>query len=180
MNAKALFIPVLMCFTCFLFSEGQDGGLISGPDWGILVSAPAGWVRDVQAIPPRGVEALFRKAGERYSLFGLSISVIPQEKVQGGPGSLAEYTKAEKAALVAADPDLVLRELASYSPGLDYSFALRELDEPGRAYYQTIAYYEGPRAFFAFVLSCRSSEEREREKAALFELLDSFVYLSKE
>jgi hypothetical protein len=163
-----------------LSAQGAEGGLISGEDWGILVSAPRGWVWDAQAYRPSGVEALFHKEGERYSVFDLHISVASREKTAGGPAFLAKYMDEEKAAVMAADPDLVFRELPAFSPGMDYRFAMREIDEPAKGYYQTLAYYEGGRAFFCFILSCRSPEERTNERGALVELLESFVYLSKE
>jgi hypothetical protein len=180
MSVKAPLALILSCLASFCFAEGPAGGLISGNGWGILVSAPNGWVLETQAFKPRGVEGLFRKEGERYSAFGLQISISPSEKAAGGPASLVKFMEEDKASLLSSDPKLVLRELPTYSPGREYRFALRELDEPGKGYYQILAYYEGERAFFSFVLSCRSPEERERERGALLELLDSFVYLSKE
>jgi hypothetical protein len=169
-----------ICLSARLGAQGAEGGLISGEDWGILVSAPRGWVWDAQAYRPSGVEALFRKAGERYSAFGLHISIGSRGKAAGGPSSLAKYMEEEKAAVMGADPGLVLRELPAFSPGMDYRFAMREIDEPEKGYYQTLAYYEGSRAFFCLILSCRTPEERTSERGALVELLESFVYLSRE
>jgi hypothetical protein len=180
MRKKASFFFVLICCAAISFAQDSSGGLISGEDWGILVSAPTGWVWDVQAYRPRGTEALFRKEGERYSAFALNISINSQEKNAGGPVSLAKFMEADKTSLLASDSELVVRELSDYSPGMEYRFALRELDEPGKGYYQTLAYYEGGRAFFTIVLSCRSPEERASESGALLKLLDTFVYLSKE
>jgi hypothetical protein len=180
MSCKAALSPILILCALLSFAEGPAGGLISGEDWGILVAAPKGWVWDTQAFRPRGVEGLFRKEGERYSAFALHISISPQEKRAGGPAALAKFMDEERASIMASDADVVLRELPAYLPGMEYRFAMRELDEPGKGYYQTLAYYEGEKAFFSFVLSCRSPEERARERSALLELLDSFTYLSKE
>jgi hypothetical protein len=180
MPGKAVLTLIFICGAFLSFAEGPEGGLISGETWGILVSAPQGWVWDRQAIRPQGVEALFCKEGERYSAFALHISINSQEKGAGGPSALTKFMEEEKAAIAAADTDLVFRDLPAYSPGMEYHFALRELDEPGKGYYQTLAYYEGEKAFFSFILSCRSPEERTRERGALLELLDSFTYLSKE
>jgi hypothetical protein len=180
MPGKALFSLICLCLSVFGFAQGSEGGLISGEDWGILVSAPEGWVWDRQVIRPQGVEGLFRKEGERYSAFALHISISSQRKSAERPASLAEFMAEDKAALAASDAGPVLRELPAYSPGMDYQFAMREIDEPGGGYYLSLAYYEGEKAFFSFVLSCRSPEEREEERGALLELLDSFTYLSKE
>jgi hypothetical protein len=180
MYGKAPISLILLSFAFLSFAEGSEGGLISGPDWGILVSAPKGWVRDTQAFRPRGVEGLFRKEGERFSPSGLYISISPREKRAGGPSSLPKFIEEEKASIASSDPELAFRELPAYSPGMEYRFSMLELDAPGKDNYRTLAFYEGGRAFFSFVLSCGSPQEREAERGALFELLDSFVYLSKE
>jgi hypothetical protein len=57
---------------------------------------------------------------------------------------------------------------------------MRELDDSENGYYQALAYYEGEKAFFVFVLTCRSPDERQVERDALLELLDSFTYIRKE
>jgi len=180
MGAKTPLCLAFICAAALLAAQGQEGGLISGHGWGLLVATPGGWVRDTQAIPPAGVDALFRKAGERYSPFGLSISLVAQDRDPGNPGTFAEFLAAQKAALLASDAGVEVRDLKDYAPGLGYRFAMRELEEPGKGFYQAIAYYDGNRAFFSLVLSCRSAEERDRERSALVELLDSFVYLSQE
>jgi hypothetical protein len=180
MLGKAALSLIFMLGAFLSFADNPEGGLISGKDWGILVAAPRGWIWDRQVIRPQGVEGLFRKEGERYSAFALHISINSQEKSAGGPSSLTKFMEEEKAAIAAADTDLVFRDLPAYSPGMEYHFAMRELDEPGKGYYQALAYYEGERAFFSFILSCRTPEERTRERGALLELLDSFTYLSKE
>jgi hypothetical protein len=180
MPKKAVLSLICICSVILSFAESSEGGLISGEGWGILVSAPKGWVWDRQVIRPQGVEGLFSKEGERYSEFALHISISSQGKKGAVASSLAKFMEEDKAAIAASDTDLVFRDLPAYSPGMEYRFAMRELDEPGKGYYQTLAYYEGEKAFFSFVLSCRSPEERARENGALLELLDSFTYLSKE
>jgi len=180
MPGKAALTLIFTLCAFLSFADSPEGGLISGKDWGILVSAPQGWVWDRQVIRPQGVEGLFRKEGERYSAFALHISINSRDKSAGGPSSLAEFMEEGEAAIAAAETDLVFRDLPVYSPGMEYHFAMRELDEPGKDYYLTLVYYEGERAFFSFILSCRSPEERTRERGALLELLESFTYLSKE
>lgn len=178
MRLKILFLPILAWSALLSFAEGPDGGLVSGQGWGILLSAPAGWTWDRQSFRPKGIEALFLKEGERYSDSGLSISVRPVEKRAGGPAGLAAFMEEEREATAAPGQDRVVRELAAHSPGMGYGFPMREVDGGGR--FLLVAYYEGEKAFFSFVLSCGSPEERERERTALLEILDSFVYLSRE
>jgi hypothetical protein len=180
MSRKTAVLPILLCLSLRSFAQGSEGGLVSGDDWGILVSAPPGWVQDLQAYRPAGIEALFRREGERYSASALHIAIGAKPRAAAIPGGLAKFLEDEKSSLAASDRDVAIRELPAYAPGMEYRFAMRELDDPGKGIYRALAYYEGGKAFFSFVLSCRSPEEREKERGALLELLDSFVYLSKE
>jgi hypothetical protein len=180
MLRKAMLTLALALCVLPSFAEKAEGGLISGDGWAILVSAPAGWVWDSVALRPQGIWGLFYKAGERYSPAKLHIYISPTAKKADGPASLAEFMEADKASFMSFDPDLGVKALPPYSPGMDYEFAMRELDDSDNGYYQVLAYYEGEKAYFVFVLSCRSPDERQAERGALLELLDTFTYIRKE
>jgi hypothetical protein len=180
MSNKARLSLVLAFCALLSFAEEPKGGLISGDRWAILVSAPEGWVWDSRALRSHGIWGLYYKAGEHYSPSKLHIYISPSAKKAGGPASLAEFMKEDEAAFMDSDADLLVKDLAPYSPGMDYTYAMRELDDTDNRFYEVVAYYEGERAFFVFVLSCRSPEERQRERGALLELLDSFTYINKE
>jgi hypothetical protein len=180
MSRKAFFVFLLALCALLTYADDAKGGLIDGDNWAILVSAPEGWIWDSVALRSQGILGLFYKKGECYSPSRLHIYISPTAKIVGGPASLSEFIEADESAFMSSDTDLLVKDLAPYSPGVGYHFAMRELDDSDNGYYQTLAYYEGEKAFFVFVLSCRSSEERERERGALLELLDSFTYISKE
>ncbi len=180
MFSKAAIALTLALCVAPAFADDVEGGLISGENWAILVSAPAGWVWDNSALRGQGIWGLFYKAGEAYSPAKLHIYISPTQKRPGGPADLAEFMEEDKASFMSFDPDLRVRSLPPYSPGLEYNFPMRELDDTDNRYYQALAYYEGEKAFFLFVLSCRSPEERAAERGALLELLDSFTYMRKE
>jgi hypothetical protein len=180
MSRKAFFALVLALCALPFYADDAAGGLISGDGWAILVSAPEGWVWDSATLRAHGIQGLFYKAGEHYSPAKLHIYISPTAKTASGPASLSEFIKADEIAFMSSDTDIRIKDLAPYSPGLDYHFAMREFDDSDNGYYQSLAYYEGERVFFVFVLSCRSSDERQRERDALLELLDSFTYIRKE
>jgi hypothetical protein len=180
MSRKAFFTLALALCTLLSYAEGAKGGLISGDGWAILVSAPEGWVWDSASLRSQGIWGLFYKEGKCYSPSKLHIYISPTEKTAGGPSSLAEFMEADEIAFMSYDTNLLVKDLAPYSPGLEYSYAMRELDDSENGYYQALAYYEGEKAFFVFVLTCRSPDERQVERDALLELLDSFMYIRKE
>ena len=180
MVKKACISLVLTLCVLLSYAENAKGGLISGDGWAILVSAPEGWVWDSVSLRSQGIWGLFYKEGAIYSPSKLHVYISPTEKAVNGPASLAEFMDADETAFMSFDTDLLVKDLAPHTPGLDYYFAIRELDDSENGYYQTLAYYEGEKAFFVFVLSCRTPAERELERGSFFELLDSFTYIRKE
>jgi hypothetical protein len=86
----------------------------------------------------------------------------------------------DEAAFMRSEPGNLVMDLSPYSPSMEYTFSLRDFDDQNEKYYQSIAYYEGERAYFVFILFCRSAEERERSRSSFLELLDSFAYIPKE
>ena len=180
MVKKASLALVLSLSALLAFADDNQGGLINGDTWAILVSAPAGWVWDNATLRMHGIWGLFYKEGMKYSPTKLHIYISPTAKNRDRPSSLADFMRSDAAGFMSFAPDLRVKELAPYAPGMEYSFAMKDLDDSGNGYYQALAYYEGEDAFFVFVLSCRSIEERDRERSALLELLDSFTYIRKE
>jgi hypothetical protein len=180
MVRKAVFALALGMCALLSFAESDKGGLISGDGWALLVSAPAGWIWDSVTLRPQGILGLFYKAGASYSPSKLHIYISPTAKTVGGPASLAEFMKADESAFMSSDAGLLVKDTEPYSPGPDYHFVMREFDDSVNAYYQDLAFYEGEKAFFVFVLSCRSPDERNLERGSLLELLDSFTYIRKE
>ncbi len=162
------------------FSQGGEGGLVEGEGWAYLASAPRGWVRDSRALGHQGILGLFYKAGSSYSPSALHIYISPSPKGPGAAASLEDFMEEDRSSFMDDDGSVQVTDLAAYAPGLGYSFELKDFDEPEEGQYQAIAYYEGEAAYFVFVLSCRSAEERERERPSFLELLDSFTYVAKD
>lgn len=109
-----------------------------------------------------------------------SIYIDPVAKNPGGPATLAEFIARDEAEYMSSDPNLSIKDIAPYLPGLDYRFTMREFDDSANNYYQALAFYEGEKAYFVIVLSCRSPSERDENRGALLELLDSFTYIQEE
>jgi hypothetical protein len=177
--SKRCSVAFILAFVAFL-AFADEGGLIEGEKWAFLVSPPAGWVRDSASLRSQGIQGLFYKAGSRFDPSELHIYISPSPKKEGGPFTLAEFVEADEESFMVSYPGILVKDLKPYAPGMGYVFTVRELDDANDGYYQELAYYAGDAAFFVFVLSCRSPEEREGERHALFELLDSFTYISKE
>jgi|GEM_PF-2115060 hypothetical protein len=181
MAKKAALAITLVAFGVLrVFAQGDEGGLIEGNKWAFLVSAPTGWVWDARTLRIQGISGLFYKAGTEYSPSKLNIYISPTSKGPGEPVALSDFIQADEATFMKSNPGTIIKDIAPYSPGLDYRFILRDFDDQNENYYQSLAYYEGEDAFFIFVLSCRSPAEREDERASFLELLDSFVYIRKE
>jgi hypothetical protein len=180
MSKKTILVLALALFALLSFADDGKGGLIKGETWAILVSAPEGWIWDSSSLRAQGILGLYYKEGQRFSPSKLHIYISPTPKTAAGPGSLREFVDADEAAFVGSYSGILVKSLAPYSPGLGYRFVLRDLDDSNDGYYQALAYYEGENAFFIIVLACRSPEEREAERGALRELLDSFTYIRKE
>jgi hypothetical protein len=176
-KAIATFL-VILCASWALAQE--KGGLVEGTDWAYLASAPAGWVLDRKVLRAQGIEGLFYKDGARYKAAALHLYIQPREKDGGAEGSLAAFMKADQEAYMGAHPGTLIRSLPAYTNAMDYAYPRLEFDDPADHCYQSLAYYEGQRCYFIFVLYCSSPEERSRESDALMELLDSFTYLQKE
>jgi hypothetical protein len=177
---KRVFLAFALAMAAILAFADDAGGLIEGEGWAFLVSAPTGWVWDSHSLRAQGIEGLFYKEGAQFVPTALHIYIYPTQKIDGGPANLAEFEQADENAFMASSSGVLVKNLSIYSSSVGYNFAMRDLDDQNEDYYQAIAYYEGDEAFFIFVLSCRSPEERERERGAFFELLDSFTYLRKE
>ena len=180
MAKKAALAIALAILTMLGFAEGQKGGLIDGEGWAMLVSAPEGWVWDGSRLRMQGIRGLFYKAGDRYSPSGLHMYISPSQKKPGGPATLGEFMEADEAAFMKADPGCSIVDRSPYSSGMGYDFALRDFEDRDEGSYQALAYYEGLKAYFIFVLSCEGAQERERERPSFLELLDSFTYIAKE
>ena len=179
MVKKAAVAFALALWVFLGFAQSGDGGLIEGDKWAFLVSAPTGWIWDAKTLRIHGILGLFYKAGASYSPSKLHIYISPSTK-QGGPASLSDFISADEAMYMKSNPGTQIKELAPYSPGLEYRFILRDFDDLNENFFQSLAYYEGEDAYFVFVLSCRSGEERAREQAAFRSLLDSFTYIRRE
>ena len=162
-----------------LLVSAQDsrGGLIEGDGWAFLVSAPEGWVWDGETLRIHGIRGLFYKAGTSYSPSALHIYISPAPKTAA---SLAQFMKDDEASFMKATAGIRLKDLPPFVAGPGYRFELRDFDDSNGNYYQTIGYFEGEVAYFIFVLSCRSPEEREAARPDFIELLDSFTYVKKE
>ena len=178
--AKKATISMLMTLFAFLaIAQSQGGGLIEGDKWAFLISAPMGWIWDSKSLHWQGVSGLFYKAGDTYSPTKLHIYVCPSPKKADGPATLEEFIETDQATFMKPNPGTLVKDLEPFSPGMEYSFVQKDFDDSNENYYQSIAYYEGKDAYFVFVLSSRSAEERDRERTAFHELLASFTYISK-
>ncbi len=173
----ALFL--CMAFTALSLSA-QAGGLIEGKGWAFLVSAPEGWVWDATTLRHQGVQGLFYKQGTKFSPSSLHMYITPTGKKAGEAAGFGDFIEADETMFMKTDPTNVVKDLAPYSSGVKYDFTIKDFDDPTEGFYQSIAYYDGEGAYFIFVLFCRSARERERERTAFLELLDSFTYISKE
>ncbi len=180
MAKKGTVVFALAFWVILVFAQGDGGGLIEGDKWAFLVSAPNGWIWDAKTLHIHGIEGLFYKAGTPYSPSRLHMYIYPSPKKPGGPASLADFIAADEGIYMKSNPGTKIIELEPYSAGLDYRFLLRDFDDRNESYYQSLAFYEGEDAFFVFVLSTRSEEERVLEQAAFHGLLDSFTYIRKE
>jgi len=177
-KAALFFILVLSAFLAF--AQDNGGGLIEGDTWGFLISAPDGWTWDNASLRYQGIQGLFYKAGSTFSPSELHIYISPSPKKGNVPITLGDFIAADEAAFMRSDPGNRIVDFPPHAPGLGYIFSLRDFDDPNEDHYQSIAYYEGEDAFFVFILFCRSAPERDRERAAFLELLDSFTYVRKE
>ncbi len=180
MARKAGLFFILVLSTCLTFAQDKGGGLIAGDRWGFLISAPEGWVWDNASLRYQGIQGLFYKAGSKFSPSKLHIYISPSSKKRNEPITLGDFIAADEAAFMRSDPGNRIVDLSPHAPGLGYIFTLRDFDDQSENNYQSIAYYEGEDAFFVFILFCRSASERDHERAAFLELLDSFTYIKKE
>jgi hypothetical protein len=180
MTKRATLAIALTILTLLAFAEGESEGLVDGEGWAYLVAAPQGWVWDSATLRAHGIRGLFYKAGAGYSPSGLHMYISPAPKLTGGPATMAEFIKADEAAFMKSGPGSRVSDLGLYSPGVGYSFVLRDFEDRDEGFYQVLAYYEGAKAYFVFVLSCGDAQERSRERPAFLELLDSFTYMAKE
>jgi hypothetical protein len=180
MLKKAAFVSVMVLFVFFAFAKDESGGLIDGDTWAILASAPEGWIWDSSSLRAQGILGLYYKKGQRFSSSKLHLYIKPTPRPATGSLSLLEFIEADQAAYMSSSPGVLVKSLAPYSAGLEYRFVMRDFDDSNEGYYQALAYYEGEAAFFVIVLACASPEEREAERGALIELLDSFTYIRKE
>ena len=179
--AKKTALFFAFALSCLLAAaQAARGGLIEGDNWAFLVSAPVGWIWDSTALRLHGIRGLFYKAGTEFSPSRLHIYISPTRKRPGGPASLNDFIKQDETAFMGTKPGTNVTDLSPYAPGMDYVFVLKDYDDTNEGYYQAIAYYEGEDAYFVFVLSGRSAQERESERASFHELLDSFTYIHKE
>jgi hypothetical protein len=179
-RSKSLCLAIALAISAFPAFSAGGGDLIGGDSWACLVEAPEGWVMDEASLRLHGIQGLFVKAGASFDPTLLHMYIFPSPKAPGGSVSLGDFIKTDEASYVATRQGIHARTLPDYDPGMGYRYAMRELDDSVEGYYEAIAYYEGEAAFFAFILSCRSPEERSRERGALLALLDSFTYLRKE
>ena len=180
MARRAALFFALVLSSLLTFAQDNGGGLIAGDTWGFLISAPNGWVWDNASLRYQGIQGLFYKTGSKYSPSKLHIYISPSPKKTNEPTTLGDFIAADEASFMRSDPGNRIVDLTSHSPGLGYTFSLRDFDDQSENHYQSIAYYEGEQAFFVFILFCRSASERDRERAAFLELLDSFTYIRKE
>ena len=168
-----------MAFTAISLTA-QAGGLIEGKGWAFLVSAPEGWVWDANTLRYQGVQGLFYKQGAKFSPSSLHMYIHPTGKKAGEVTAFGDFIEADEATFMKTDSVNVVKVLAPYSSGANYDFILKDFDDPNESFYQSIAYYDAEGAYFVFILFCRSEGERDRERPAFLELLDSFTYISKE
>jgi hypothetical protein len=181
MTKKSVLFCFLAVFACLAFAQ-DEGGLIEGDGWAFLASAPSGWVRDGQSLHIQGIDALFCRAGDKFSPSTLHLYVSPTPRIKAAdePASLTAFMQEDEGSFMASYPGILVKDLEPYNPGMGYVFPLRDLDDTVGGYYQALAYYESKGAFFVFVLACRSPEERAAARPALLELLSSFIYVDKE
>jgi hypothetical protein len=180
MAKKATVLLALLLSAFLSFAEDRRGGLIEGDRWAFLVSAPDGWVWDSVSLRRQGIFGLFYKAGDKFSPSKLHMYISPTPKKPDGPATLIEFIQADEGAFMKSNHGSIVKDLAPYSPGIEYNFTLKDFDDRNEGFFQSLAYYEGEDVYLVFVLSCRSVQERERERASFLELLDSFTYIRKE
>lgn len=171
---------VLGALSVLAFAQNDEGAVVEGPSWAFLAASPTGWVRDAKSLKHQGIEALFYKEGRQFSTSDLYLYISPFPKQRESAENLAAFIEKDRTWFIDSSSNLSVKVLPDYDPGLGYSFPLREMDDPANGYYQEVAYYEGKEAYFIFVLSCRSPEQRQAEKPALFQLLSSFTYLDQQ
>jgi hypothetical protein len=180
MARKASLFLVLALAGATAFAQEGLGGMIEGKGWAFLVSAPEGWVLDTATLKRQGIEGLFYKKGTSFVPTQLHMYIDPVAKKPDGPANLGDFVASDRATYMEAAPGTKVLDLSPRTTGMDYSFVLKDFDDLNEGYYQAVAYYEGEDAYFVFVLFCRDSIERDSERGAFLELLDSFTYIRKE
>jgi hypothetical protein len=180
MEKKMTLILALGISALLTFAQNKGGGIIDGNTWAFHISAPDGWVWDSASLCYQGIQGLFYKEDSKFSPSKLHMYISPSQKTPNGPITLGDFIEMDEAAFMRSEPGNLVMDLSPYSPSMEYTFSLRDFDDQNEKYYQSIAYYEGERAYFVFILFCRSAEERERSRSSFLELLDSFAYIPKE
>ena len=166
---------------CSFPAVAQDDGIIYGPDWAYLISAPAGFKMDNRSLQRQGIWGLFYKVDQpEYRADVLNMYINPVKKGGDYPTDLESLIAWDVDFFKERNPGLVVTyykdiELGDMSACKVYSF-----DDESRQYFMLSGYATKTNASFVFVLIARSREERAGNEGAYEELLRSFVYLDKE
>jgi hypothetical protein len=181
-HARTAIASALLFLAAILSAGAEDGrgGIVYGDGWAFMAMAPDGWTWDPITMRNHGIQGLYYKAGTIFSPTVLHMYVSPSPMGPASPRTLASFIAAEEAAFRKQSPGIGIKRLQPLETGPGYSFVRVELDDAASGYFQELAYFDGEACYFAIVLTCRSAEERERERGAFEELVDSFTCIGAE
>jgi hypothetical protein len=161
--------------------EGH-GGILYGPGYAFILSAPTGWVFDDQTGKAQGVTVVFYRQGESWTTGQAVMYANVAYKRKGQDNTIKKVIKYDirrmkerRARMLSATRSST--RLADGRKAIVYGFAFEGADEDARR--EKVAYVDTPKVVVMLVLTARS-EAVYRKAAPDFEsLVRSFQFVGR-
>ncbi len=178
-----------ICFFLFLLSNaiyGQDNnidslstGLIYGKEHAFLLSAPNGWVLDNSSGLSQGIQAVFYPKGGSWNNSNTVMYANTASKSSEGNETIEKLIEYDlenfkkRGALVVKDTTITLERS-------DNKAILKYFDDSNYGNYEIVAYIDEEKIVALIVLSSRDKAEFSEAIPKFIELLNSYVFVTKD
>jgi hypothetical protein len=159
--------------------EQGQGGILYGPGYAFLISAPKGWIMDDQAGQSQGVPVVFYHRGESWLGGDPTMYVNLSYKVKGQDDTIQKVIQYDIEQTRKQDPEMKAEAAAPLQTGDGRKAVVYTFSGPGRGRSQEqVAYLDTPQVVMMLVLSARTEATYKAALPDYLRLVRSFAFLA--
>ncbi len=176
---KVLIVCMLAAVSFGCSAEELAGGILYGSDWAFTVSAPDGWVMDNEAWAQAGIYAVFYRDGEAPAspnpvIYANSLGL--RDPADSAYDGFVDWDMAN----VSEDPNATVAEKAVHATRARFPARVVVFGHPDKGQFEEVVYLWYKGTVHLIVLTTTDPAQLDALEPALFDVVDSIVFMDKQ